>query len=313
MEFAPIVLFVYRRPEHTLRTLQALRANAGAAQCELFIFADAPKTPEDAGDVAAVREIVQHVEGFRAVTVAESETHLGLARSVIQGVTQVCRHSGRVIVLEDDLVSAPAFLTYMNNALAFYESFSRVFSISGYNLSPTHFTLPPDYAADVFFNYRPMSWGWATWWSRWQAADWSVADYGDFLANPRWQQLFNRGGHDLTTMLRHQMEGRIDSWYIRWCYTHCRQGAVSLYPVYSYIDNIGHDGSGTHSPQAITRFRADLALSKAAVTFPLPVEVEEAVMARFVQAWSPPPAPTGVRARVRQRLGRLLGRTARGS
>lgn len=310
MDFAPIVLFVYRRPEHTQRTLQALRDNAGAAQSDLFIFADAPKTPADVDAVAAVRAIAHAAAGFRSVTITESVSHLGLAQSVIQGVSTVCRQYGRVIVLEDDLLSAPTFLTYMNSALDYYETFYRVYSISGYNLSPTHLALPTDYTADVFYNYRPMSWGWATWWSRWQTADWAVTDYAEFLASPRWQRLFNRGGHDLTPMLQHQMEGRIDSWYIRWCYTHCRQGAVSLYPVHSYIDNIGHDGTGTHSSQTITRFRTDLSLCKASVTFPLPVEVDADVMDHFVRAWSPLPAPPRPWSRIRQRIGRLLTRTS---
>ncbi len=307
MAFAPIIVFVYRRLDHTQQTISALQQNRHAADTDLYIFSDAPKTEDLRESVQAIRTFAKSITGFRTVTLVEREVHCGLAKSVIAGVTEVCRQHERVIVLEDDLVTSQHFLAYMNSALTFYQDYHRVFSISGYNLPLTRMAVPAGYPYDTFFNYRPMSWGWATWWDRWRTADWSVPGYEAFRQDPVEQQRFNRGGDDLTLMLQHQMEARIDSWYIRWCYTHYRQGAVSLYPLNSYINNIGLDGSGTHSPIPLIRFANDLSRSKPEVIFPLPVEVDPDVMACFVRAWAPdsaPPLPPW--RRVAQRLKRLL-------
>ena len=91
-----------------------------------------------------------------------------------------------------------------------------------------------------------MSWSWATWVNRWNNVDWSIKDYNEFKNDRKAQKLFNRGGDDLTNMLQLQVEGKIDSWAIRWCYAHFINNAYCVYPVKSLVDNIGHDGTGVN-------------------------------------------------------------------
>ncbi|HOD41388.1 MAG TPA: glycosyltransferase family 2 protein, partial [Candidatus Wallbacteria bacterium] len=43
MKLAPIVLFVYNRPDHTRRTVEALLKNEFAGESELIVFSDGPK------------------------------------------------------------------------------------------------------------------------------------------------------------------------------------------------------------------------------------------------------------------------------
>ena len=151
-----------------------------------------------------------------------------------------------MIVLEDDLVTSPYFLNYMNKALDFHVDDPAVFSISAYNHPKRLMYIPSDYEFDVYCNLRNSSWGWATWVDRWRRADWSVADFDSFIKSKSRTTAFNRGGEDMTSMLAAQMRGDIDSWAIRWSYAHFKNYAVSVCPVYSYVDNIGHDGSGSH-------------------------------------------------------------------
>lgn len=304
---APVALFVYRRPEHTRHTIEALARNALAAQTELFVFSDAARGEADREGVALVRDCIREIDGFRRVHVKTQPTNQGLANSIIAGATAVCAEAGRVIVVEDDLVASPHFLTYMNAALSQYARIPNVFSISGYNLPPARMPIPPDYAADCYFNYRPMSWGWATWQDRWEQADWQVAGYAAFSRDPDAQRRFNRGGADLTRMLQDQMEGRIDSWYIRWCFTHFLHDAFSLYPVASHIDNIGHDGSGTHSTDPIAHLRTDLSRSHPPTRWPSRVRVEPTLMAAFASGWMPDPPPATLNQRLRRLAQRLTG------
>ena len=116
-DFAPIALFVYNRPEHTRRTIDALAANPLAIDSDLVIYADGPKSARDVALVHEVRQIANTVTGFRRVQVKPRERNAGLANSIIAGVSEICDGSGRVIVLEDDLIVAPQFLDFMNAGL----------------------------------------------------------------------------------------------------------------------------------------------------------------------------------------------------
>lgn len=240
---APIALFAYNRPEHLRRTLDALRANIGASETEIFAFCDAPREQQDEALVQDVRKICRSIDGFKQVHVREASQNKGLAKSVIEGISEVIHRAGSVVVIEDDLVTAPAFLSFTNSALLAYESNPRVFSITGY-LFPI--AMPEDLTDAAFLGYRCSSWGWATWRNRWEKADWNIADFAQFSANPKDQETFNRGGPDLSRMLSKQMANQVDSWAIRWCYAHHRNNSYCLYPTRSLVANIGNDGSGIH-------------------------------------------------------------------
>lgn len=244
--YAPIVLFVYNRPWHTQQTVEALQRCELAAESDLYIFADGPKTDateEQTTKISEVRKYIHTVDGFHSVTIEESETNKGLANSVISGVTKVIEKYGKAIVVEDDIVAQPFFLRFMNEALNFYEQDSRIFMIGGCRLK---FDIPWWYTHDVYILHRSCSWGWATWKERWLMADWNVSDYYSFIEDQRKVELFCRGGRDMIHLLQQQMEGKIDSWAIRWDYCMYKHDGYCLWPKYSLVSNIGFDNSGIH-------------------------------------------------------------------
>jgi len=243
---SPVVIFVYNRPLHTKEMLKSLNQCRGCGQTELFIYADGPKTSNDT-KVNEVRAIIHNFEKnnqFASVNIIESDRNRGLAASVISGVTSIIERYGRVIVLEDDLNLSPYFLEYMNDALDYYKDDEEIWSISGYSFPMKSLQRYPH---DVFYSYRGCSWGWATWYDRWKNVDWNVSEYDKFICDEAWMKRFNRGGVDLTNMLKMQMEGKIDSWAIRWCFAQSNQDMYTVYPKISYLENAGCDGSGTHS------------------------------------------------------------------
>jgi hypothetical protein len=240
---APIALFVYNRPEHTRRTVEALRANDLAHQSDLFVFADGAKSNSGAEAVGAVRECIHAIDGFRSVTVIERERNLGLSKSIIGGVTQLCNEYGRAIVVEDDVMTAPDFLAFINRGLQRYVNEPKIFSVCAFNLA---IVPPKTYSYDAFCSYRFMCWGWGTWKDRWDKADWSVKDFPEFMADGEQQKRFNSGGDDLSWLLAQHMEGRIDSWDTIWAYTHSKHDALALLSAVSRAYNIGFDGTGIH-------------------------------------------------------------------
>lgn len=244
--YAPVVLFVYNRLDHTINVLESLAKNFLADRTDLYVFSDAAKTENGLEKVNAVREYIRRDDwrkDFQNVTVIEAENNQGLARSIISGVTKIIEAYGNVIVIEDDLVLSPYFLQYMNGALDYYKEVPDIWSISGYSFPMKSLK---KYPHDVFYSYRGCSWGWATWQDRWIRTDWEVKDYPKLMSDTAWQKRFNRGGADLTGMLTMQMEGKINSWAVRWVFAQSNLEMYTVYPKSSYILNDGCDGSGTH-------------------------------------------------------------------
>ncbi len=239
--YAPILLFVYNRPAHVRQAILSLQRNELAAQSELFIYSDYAKQEEDREAVEEVRQFIHTVEGFKQIHITEREENWGLARSIIDGVTTTVNRYGRVIVLEDDLVVAPFFLKFMNDALELYKDTPQVGHIQACD-----FTQAPD-LPDTFLIKWTGSWGWATWARAWKHFN---PDGKSLLRELKERKLtysfdFN-GKYGYTRMLRKQTEGKNNSWAIRWNASLFLKGILSLNVGKSLIQNNGFDGSGTN-------------------------------------------------------------------
>lgn len=243
MTLAPIALFGYKRPEHLTRTLEALQASPLARASELHVFSDGPKHSEDRLAVEQVRTLVRKIKGFVQVLVHERVGNLGLAQSVIEGVTELSRTYGRVIVLEDDLVVAPGFLTFMNQALQRYQDEPKIMQVSGYMFPVAH----SERVGSTFLCRVPASWGWGTWERAWKSLDLDSAKLLSLLQDESKQYEFNvKGAYPYFEHLKHQVEGKMDVWGVRWYASMFVAGGLCLYPGQSMVQNIGMDGSGVH-------------------------------------------------------------------
>lgn len=241
-ECAPIALFAFRRSEHLSQCLESLRANPSSARTSLRIFCDGARDEADVDAVERTRQVARAAEGFAQVSVVEQPTNRGLAASVMSGVSEILSEHDRVIVVEDDLVVASDFLEYMNAGLDLYEHDDDVVSIHGFTYAVDE-PLP-----QTFFLRGADCWGWATWRRGWQ------------VFNPDGRQLLAEldergmraafdfdGAYPYRRMLQDQVNGKVDSWAIRWYASAFLAGKVTLYPGRSLVENIGMDGSGTHS------------------------------------------------------------------
>ena len=252
---APIVLFTYKRLDTLQFTVESLKRNPLATGSILYIFSDSPKNSSDREQVHQVRQYIRSIHGFREIHIEEAKHNLGLATSVINGVTSILKIHDQIIVLEDDLLLAPNFLDFMNQSLRLYERSKEVFSISGFSFN---FRSPVHYHYDGYFLTRGWSWGWATWKDRWDKIDWQIADYPVFSKNKKLQKQFSGGGSDLNAMLKKQITGKLDSWAILWLYNQFRRSGLTYYPLVSRVSNNGFDNNATHTKTFQSRFRTIL-------------------------------------------------------
>lgn len=237
---APIALFTYNRPDHTRQTLDALADNYLASDSILYVFSDGPKqnaSPQDKLDIQKIRNIITQEKRFYDVQLICSEQNKGLAKSIVDGVTKTVNEHGNVIVLEDDLLTSPWFLTYMNEGLSVYKNNQNVYSINGYMFDLGFSKNKPTFLCP----WATTSWGWATWKDRWSCYS-EVKDYKTlFQEHSYLKKRFNLADYDYVSMLNNQ-----NSWAINWLYSVYLRNGIGLYPFNSLVQNIGFDGSGEH-------------------------------------------------------------------
>lgn len=236
---APIVLFVYNRPWHTQQTVEALQKNELAQESELFIYADNVKNNDALVQVKDVRDYIKTIDGFKKITIIERGKNWGLANSIIDGVTKIVNEYGKIIVLEDDLVTSLYFLKFMNNALDFYQNKEKVWHISGWN-----YPINTKGLDDVFLWRLMNCWGWATWADRWQYFEKNT----DKLINEFSKQDIKKfnGVNDFWSQVIFNKKGVINTWAIYWYASIFRQNGLCLNPVQTFVENIGLDDSGVH-------------------------------------------------------------------
>lgn len=239
-DYAPIVLFVYNRLNHTKRTLEALKKNYLADKSHLYIFSDGGKNFSDIKKVNSVREYIQNIDGFKKIEVIEKDKNMGLAKSIINGVTEIVNLYGKIIVLEDDLETSPYFLMYMNEGLKLYKDNPKVISIHGYIYPITG--LP-----ESFFIKGADCWGWATWSNSWKIFESDGKKLLNELVKKNLQKEADyNNSYQYTKMLKDQINGKNDSWAVRWYMSAFLNDKLSLYPGKSYVQNIGHNIDATH-------------------------------------------------------------------
>jgi GT2 family glycosyltransferase len=243
---AAIAIFVYKRAEHTRRMLQSLLRNALAAQSPISIYCDGARSGEEAEAVARARAVVRELAPAQA-KIVEREGNLGLARSVIAGVTEVTAEHGEAIVIEDDLELSPVALEYFNAGLARYRSEERVMHLAGY-MYPVRSALP-----EAFFCREATCYGWATWARAWRHFEPDGQRIREAVRERGAQREFDVDGSiDFFAMLEAQIAGRTDSWAIRWYGSLWLRGGLALHPGRSLVRNTGFDGSGENSGDSET-------------------------------------------------------------
>ncbi|MEH6656449.1 glycosyltransferase [Leeuwenhoekiella marinoflava] len=269
---SPICLFTYNRLEETKQTLDALKRNYLAGESELFIFSDGPKNPETKSKVDQVRVFLKTVEGFKNIRIYESYTNQGLANSIISGVSKILNTYDTVIVLEDDLITTPNFLDFMNDALDYYKSNNSIYTINGY--SPLIKGLNDDH---FYLHSRSFPWGWATWKHSWEPKYFDEQAIKAYLKkHTDGLQVFKQIiGEDAVAMLMQTLEGKISSWYIRWVFGNFIEGKKSVFPVLSKVQNIGDSEDATHYNGGISAYKCQLDTSfKTCFSFEKTIELE---------------------------------------
>jgi hypothetical protein len=248
--------------------LASLAENPEFTKSPLFIYCDGPRSDLEAAEVAATRKVARSWP-HPCKTVIERDRNWGLASSVVAGVTDLCARFGRVVVVEDDLVVSPQFLGFLNSALEHYANEPQVMQISGYM-----FPVALNTTNEVLLLPITSTWGWATWRRAWDNFGVADSEINGLLTDPRKSRAFDlNGSYPYTRRLKQQLRGVTDSWGIRWYLSVFLHGGLVAYPPATLVQNIGHDGSGTHCKVESSHDQTHIFRDRAPAKFPQNVMV----------------------------------------
>lgn len=241
---APVVLFAYNRPEHTAKTLAFLQQCNLSEKTPLVVYLDGIKNIDDHGKQALILENlhnISHLKCFYSLVIKQREYNLGLTENIISGIGEVMAEYGRAIILEDDVLVAPSFLEYMNDALDFYKNEPMVWHISGWNFPVEVGGLP-----STFLWRTALGWGWATWADRWNYYERDPQALIDEFDEVGIQNFNIYGSYNFWDQVISNATGKISTWAVFWYATIFKNGGLCLNPIRAMTTNIGFDGSGTH-------------------------------------------------------------------
>jgi Glycosyl transferase family 2 len=244
----PLAIFTYNRPQHIRKLFDSLLQCPRLKECDVYIFCDGVNTPDDRAGAQASREVVhEYARLLENAHVIERDRNFGLARSIVNGVTEVCARYGRVIALEDDFILHPSFLAYMLQSLDQFADDERIAQVAGFtfpiNKSPT---------PDAFFMPITSPWGWATWQRAWELFSWDTQSALAVLdADPGLRARFDLDGScPFADVLIQIHNGKLDTWDVQWYWRTFSANKLTIYPRQSLVWQNGFDKSATHTKSA---------------------------------------------------------------
>ncbi len=236
-----IIVFAYNRSGHLQKVIDGLKENRGVSK--LYIFQDGLKCEEHYRAWNETRKVIQKIDWCEVVYNCPDQNK-GLARSIVDGINLVFDENDAVVVLEDDCVPAPRFITFMEQCFERYQEDQRVYSVGGYSW-PLNIQKKGG-ESDIYFCRRISSWGWGTWKDRWEKYEQDYTFLQRMLFDQKQSAELAIWGNDLERTLVERVKGLNDSWAVFWALKTIEDGGVCINPYFSLIDNIGFDGSGVH-------------------------------------------------------------------
>ncbi len=239
-----IAVFCYKRAGKLKASMEALLKNPECATMEVIFFCDGHKSDKDIQGVLETRAYIDTITGFKKVHKHFRERNVSTGPNFKAGITYLCDNYDQFIVVEDDLVVTPNYISYMLQALDFYGKQPSVFCITGFCFPLTL----NKYPYDTIIHNRFCSYGWASWSNRIKSVKWDKKELADLVKNsPNFKSRLNKEGYDLYRMLIKQIKGQISTWDIQ-MQVHVAENSLKVvYPVISKATNIGFDNESTNT------------------------------------------------------------------
>jgi hypothetical protein len=235
---APVLVATHTRINHLMQTISALRQNELASNTHLFIASDAARNEIEEKQVLRIRKYIDSIDSFLTVTRIYREKNFGHHLNFQDAANIVFRTYDKIIMLEDDIVTAPGFLNFMNQGLLHYKHDRRIISISG------HLWTGIKGSKDTILLPAANGWGWAIWKDRFYLNDHDPSLAREFLESPHLFLKMCLTNPSLLGMVNAIVNKKLIAGDVSWALYIIKNNKLVLLPGESLVRNIGFDGSG---------------------------------------------------------------------
>ncbi len=214
---------------------------------DLLVFQDGPKDRNDALETRKVTELIESYPPSKFKHKLIRPQNIGLAEAVTESLNICFKNYERAIMLEDDILICDGFLNFMQTALDRYANDNMVAGISGFSYYPKALN-------SAYFLPIGCSWGWATWKRSWEGFENDPKSALLSIKKSGRIDDFDFGTYPFSSILHSAAGGSSNSWAIQFYVQFFLKRQLFLFPPVSLCQNIGFDGSGTHTGEEMAPF-----------------------------------------------------------
>lgn len=171
----PVLFITFARPEYASQSFAAIKK---AQPRKLYFYSN--KAREDKYDEIRrneeIRSYVNQIDWDCDVNIWFREEYVDVFTSIWGAIDWIFNKEEEAIVIEEDVVTCPAFYDYMDTLIKKYRDNKKVWILSADNATPKFNPKDLSYFPTRF----PDIYGWASWSDRWHALDREMKEWHKF-------------------------------------------------------------------------------------------------------------------------------------
>lgn len=231
-----VLFIIFNRLDTTLKVLEQIRQ---ARPRQLYITADGPRATKPGEDVRCNETkaaVLAGIDWDCEVKTLFREQNLGPKEAISSAISWFFEHEPEGIILEHDCLPVNSFFRFCDVLLEKYRSDSRIWLISGSNLSGKKWG-----NASYYFSNLTHGWGWATWRRSWQQYDKDLMQYTEEGANHHLHNIFDDPMiiDCWFQLFRDTKAGKINTWDYQATFAHFFNHCINIVPNNNLVSNIG--------------------------------------------------------------------------
>lgn len=237
----PILITAYNRSKNFNKVINSLKFY----KTKIYVSIDGPKNDHDKIEQLKMINLINENKRNLQIKFRVLNKNLGCQEANFSALDWFFSKEERGIILEDDILPTKSFFKFCEKLLVKYIDDEKVFSISGHtplNINKIN--------SDYFFSKIFISWGWATWRSRWLIVK-------KYKSKSRWTKLLNNKHWNL--FLNNKIKkkffkkiynliflDKINSWAFLWLLIGVANNSKFILPKYNLTKNTGTQTIGAN-------------------------------------------------------------------
>lgn len=248
----PVLYITFARPEYASQSFAAIKA---AKPKKLYFYSN--KARDEKSDEVQrnleVRSYLNQIDWECDVKTWFREEYVDVFTSIWGAIDWIFTNEEQAIIIEEDVVTCPAFWHYMDYMIPKFKANKKVWMISGDNPTPEYNPGNQSYFASRFCEI----YGWASWKDRWDSLDREMKQWPEFNKTKEFK---NYWGTWIQRKLQYfwfdqvyRLRPAFDPWDFIFNYSMCMHNGFCIMPHVNLVSDIGVNGANHQSMETALR------------------------------------------------------------